>query len=36
MTLDRRAPRFFPRFLYMDLADLWARFIRPLLGGGHG
>ena len=33
--LDRRGRRRF-RFLYIDLVDLWGRFLRPLLGGGRG
>ena len=36
MTLDRRTPRHLPRILFIDLAELWARVIRPLLGGGRG
>ena len=35
MCLDRRGRRRF-RILFIDLADLWGRFIRPLLGGGRG
>lgn len=36
MTPNRRTPRHLPRILFIDLADLWARFVLPLLGGGRG
>jgi hypothetical protein len=34
-ALDRRGRRRF-RILFIDLADLWGRIIRPLLGVGRG
>ena len=32
---ERRSHRF-ARILFIDLADLWRRIIRPRLGVGHG